>query len=95
MSWLLCLSLSVVVPVRVVTTATEHTIGGTVTLINSIHANTNSTVAYYVIVGDKETYHHLHSWLKTAALKVVPVNIVRLPRNLIPTSVKDMVGHCQ
>ena len=78
--------------VQVVTTATEQTVGGTVTLINSIQNNTNSTVVYHVIVGDKHTQEHLRTWLASTTLKFVPVNIVNLPHSIIPPSAKHPVS---
>ena len=82
-------------PVQVVTTATEATVGGAVTLINSIRAHTNSTVVYHVVVGDQHTHGHLRDWLKGTALKSVPVNIVNLPQGVVPPSIRHPVSSRQ
>nr|KAG5710080.1 hypothetical protein BaRGS_030156 [Batillaria attramentaria] len=78
-------------PVHVVITSDGNTVGGMVTLINSIVSNTEATVMFHLVT-DQETKDHLQTWLMKTKLQKINYEIKVFPTEWVEGKIKVRGG---
>jgi len=77
--------------VHVCLTSDKNTIGGMVTVMNSILSNTKSPVKFHLVT-DKESEDHLNLWLMTSKLKNASFEIKVFPREWVENKIRIRGG---
>ncbi|XP_076452128.1 glycosyltransferase 8 domain-containing protein 1-like isoform X2 [Babylonia areolata] len=80
--------------VHVVITSDSHTVGGMVTLINSIVSNTHSPVVFHLIT-DAQTSPHLRTWLMQTKLWNINFEIKEFPMEWLEGKIKVRGGRME
>ncbi|KAK7501817.1 hypothetical protein BaRGS_00006903 [Batillaria attramentaria] len=78
-------------PVHVVITSDGNTVGGMLTLINSIVSNTEATVMFHLVT-DQETKDHLQTWLMKTKLQKINYEIKVFPTEWVEGKIKVRGG---
>lgn len=77
--------------VHVVITSDSNTVGGMVTLVNSIVSNTDATLMFHLIV-DRDTKDHLQTWLMKTKLQKINYEIKVFPTEWVDGKIKVRGG---
>lgn len=77
--------------VHVCITSDKNTVGGMVTLMNSILSNTRSEVRFHLVV-DEESLDHVGLWLKSSRLRNASYEIRSFPSDLVKGKITVRAG---
>jgi lipopolysaccharide biosynthesis glycosyltransferase len=80
--------------IHVCITSDKNTLGGMVTLMNSIVSNTRSQVKFHLVV-DSDSLDHINIWLKTSPLKAVAFEVKAFPLSWVANKIKVRGGRTE